>query len=776
MASSSSSSSPDQLPPKIEYDVFISFRGEDSRKNIVSYLLEALLRKKIQVYIDYKLEVGDEISQVLLKAIEKSKLSVVIFSERYAYSKWCLDELVKITECKKKLEIIPVFYHVDPSHVRNQTGIYADAFAKYNQDSKLTQRVQKWKDALTKAANQAGRHSINFSTEAKLTDTIVDDVLKKLDHERSNNNDLEGFVGISEHITHIESSLCLGSANVRFVGIWGMGGIGKTTIAEAVYKKHCSEYEGCCFLAHMRDESKNGRQHYLRDKLLSELLEEDIHISTPSVGSTFVGTRLQRKKVLIVLDDVESVEQLEYLVERYDCFGPESRVILTTRDKHVLSKAVDKGIGETYEVKELNSLEALHLFSLNAFQQSQPSVNYLELSDRVVNYGVPLALKVLGSFLHSKGKEEWKSELEKLKRIPNVKIHDVLRLSYDGLDRGDQYIFLDIACFFKGENKDRVKSLLDGYGFSSSIGISTLIDKSLITISSDYRVWMHDLIQEMGWEIVRQESYKMPGERSRLWDLEEVHHVLKNSVGTKAVECMSLDISKVQEIHLSPQAFTTMCNLRFLKFYSTDLRSNLYLPKGLQFLPNELRYLHWDAYPSKSLPSHFCPENLVELKMQHGLFEKLWNGVKNLVNLRNIDLCYSKHVTELPDFSEALILENLLHVPSSIEYLQNLRILNMGDCRRLRRLPSNIYLRSLRKLILSGCSSLEELSWNLENIEELNLKGAGIKQLPSTASLIQFFDKLTVLYLTNCKMLQCFPSNIHLISLKKTHSQRMLKS
>ncbi|KAI4332388.1 hypothetical protein L6164_017302 [Bauhinia variegata] len=157
LASSSSS-----CTSKWSYDVFLSFRGEDTRNNFTSHLYSVLQQKGINTFIDdEELERGEEISPALLEAIKESKISLVIFSKNYAASSWCLDELVQIIECKetKGRMVWPIFYHVDPSEVRHQKGCFAEAFAKHEDVKRHSEEwIQRWRTALKKAANLSGWH------------------------------------------------------------------------------------------------------------------------------------------------------------------------------------------------------------------------------------------------------------------------------------------------------------------------------------------------------------------------------------------------------------------------------------------------------------------------------------------------------------------------------------------------------------------------------------------------------------------------------------------
>ena len=101
----------------------------------------------------------------------------------------------------------------------------------------------------------------------------------------------------------------------------------------------------------------------------------------------------------------------------------------------------------------------------------------------------------------------------------------MLRISFDGLSRVEGEIFLDITCFFKGKDRDFVSKILDG----AKGEISNLCERYLISVV-DSKIHMHDLIQQMGWEIVREKCRNQPWKQSKLWDLDEVSSVLAVNV------------------------------------------------------------------------------------------------------------------------------------------------------------------------------------------------------------------------------------------------------
>nr|KYP59659.1 TMV resistance protein N [Cajanus cajan] len=171
----------------------------------------------------------------------------------------------------------------------------------------------------------------------------------------------------------------------------------------------------------------------------------------------------------------------------------------------------------------------------NAFKRKHVDPDYLEISKRVLQHsnGLPLALKIIGSDLYGKTDLEWKSALDTYERIPHDDIQQILRVSYDGLKEFEKEIFLDIACFFKGYTLSYVKDMLhSGRSSAPDNAIRVLIDKCLIEIDKlcdKLCVRMHDLIEDMGREIVRLESPSEPGERSRLWSSEDILHVFEQN-------------------------------------------------------------------------------------------------------------------------------------------------------------------------------------------------------------------------------------------------------
>ncbi|KAE9616275.1 putative TIR domain, P-loop containing nucleoside triphosphate hydrolase [Lupinus albus] len=458
---------------KWTHDVFLSFRGEDTRYGFTGNLYHALHQRGIKTFMDDEvLKRGEEISHALFKAIQDSKIIIIVFSKSYPSSKWCLNELVKIMECFKANECVvyPVFYKVDPSEVRHQKGSYGEQLAKHElklkDDSK---KVEKWRLVLHEAANLAGWHFRDgYEYEFEFMKGIIDMVSSKLDRHLLHVADYP--VGLESRVREVILRLSISDPNVTMVGLCGIGGIGKTTLARAVYNSIRHRFEGLCFLSDVRENSiKHGLVH-LQEAILSDISGEknnklgDVHFGIP-----VLVRRLEHKRVLLILDDVDKLEQLKKLAGGCNWFGSGSRIIITTRCRDILAS---HGVGKIYDVPELSHYEALQLLSWNASKKSQSNASYIAVWNRAVLYsnGLPLALNIIGSDLLGKSADEWEFALDRYEKVPNEEIQSILKVSYDSLNESEKRIFLDIACFFVGETLPHVEEILSACGFYPKYG------------------------------------------------------------------------------------------------------------------------------------------------------------------------------------------------------------------------------------------------------------------------------------------------------------------
>ena len=478
--------------------------------------------------------------------------------------------------------------------------------------------------------------------------TVIQNIVERMHSElygefESVSKDL---VGMESSIEGVIDLLDKGSDDVRFIGIWGCGGVGKTTLAQVIYCKISNQFDTksiICFGS--VGQTKNDYLVPIQKLLLSNIFpKRELNITSVHEGKKVIKQMLCSRKVLIVLDNVNDKGQLDAIAESRDWFGAGSRLIITSRDKQLLtSYNVDM-----YEAKTLDNDKALELFSQKAFKQPHPKKDFVDLSNDFVKYaqGLPLFLEVFGSSLHKEGIEVWKIFLDQLNENSSREIMQRLEISYKRiLDQKAKELFLDIAFFFKGMDKNRVANILNDPSYWENIDI--LKKKSLITILGR-KIWMHDLLQEMGREIVRREAPQEPGIRSRLWHHKDIFSILKNNTvsglvyintlrkvyicivlvifyinitvlgyqGTKRVEGVMLNCPPNKE-DLNANCFSEMTRLRLINI------CNVLLPHGLNYLSNELQMMEWNDYPLKYMPRNFRPNNLVELIMHHSHIEQL---------------------------------------------------------------------------------------------------------------------------------------------------------
>ncbi|XP_054817293.1 disease resistance protein RUN1-like isoform X3 [Prosopis cineraria] len=538
-----SSSMNSNIPPW-KYHVFLSFCGKDTRKGFTGHVYAALQQRGIITFVDEELKRGETISDQLSQAIEESLISIVILSPNYASSRWCLDELQKILESRKSLgrEVIPIFYKIDPTFVRHQRGTFERAFKKHSERFALNQvKVQKWRDALEEVANICGFDSKN-QLETKLIEEITKEIWAKLQPKLPYCFHDE-LVGINSRIEEVNTLLRIGLVDIHLIGIWGMSGIGKTTLARIIYEKIRHQFDISCFITNVKESYVTNGFVGLQRKLLSKLKIRDLEVDDAYEGKNLIRNLFCNRKLLVVLDDVSEISQLENLSIKKAWLGSGSRVIVTTRNMQVL---MVHGEFETYKAKLLNDDESFQLLCKRAFKRDRPKENFFKLCKSVIHYaeGLPLTLEVLGSYFCGRSELEWNVGLEKIKKFPPRNILKRLRISYDALGDVEKKIFLDIACFFKGMLKDQVMQIFEICGLYPLLAIRELVEKCLIVeYYSDYGtccLGMHDILQEMGKIIVLEQSPNDAGKRSRLWLVEDIDHMMRNNKGSDMVEVIHL--------------------------------------------------------------------------------------------------------------------------------------------------------------------------------------------------------------------------------------------
>ncbi|XP_054803314.1 disease resistance-like protein DSC1 isoform X1 [Prosopis cineraria] len=744
-----------------KYHVFLSFRGEDTRHGFAGNLYRDLRERGIRTFLDDQgIRKGEQITQTLLKVIQESKNAIVIFSENYAFSTFCLKELVQILDCVKGdgRFVWPVFYHVDPSDVRYQKGSYKVAFDKHegDKDDKL---VERWRLALSHAAELVG-WSVKPSTESyeyEIIEKIIEVVSKEINIGHFH---VAPFpVGLESRVKEVcsllnEQPYCDGA---KMVGIYGLPGVGKTTLARAVYNEMASQFRHVCFLDNIREKPIQDLPITLLSKTIRE---KDIGLEHDKSGIPIIKDRLCNIKVLLILDDIDSPAQLQALAGEPDWFGSGSIIIITTKDKKL---AKQHGGSRIYEVQGLNKDEARELLIWNAFRNKEADPEYEDVINRAVHYagGLPLVLETLGSKLCDLTVHEWESTLDIYKKIPEKTVLKFLKVSYDSLEEEHQQVFLDIACFYKGcRSKYATNMLWCSHGSRPESCIRALIDKCLVKIDQG-GLKMHDLIQDMGREIVRQQSPLKPGKRSRLWSSEDILHVLQECMGTDELEAIKLDFSNVREVCCSEEAFDKMKSLKVLIINNAKFSGSP--PKSL---PSSLRVLDWMGYPSTTLPPNFNPGNLVILNLPYSRLVTLEKQSFQWGNLRYLNLEHNENLMEVPDMSRALNLEelhvahckNLTTIGSSVGHLAKLKVLGAQWCTKLKSfIEDGIKLTSLEILNLTGCSDFQifpEILEKMNSIKTLALSGTAIEKLPES---IEKLVGLECLYLHNCSSLRQIP-------------------
>ncbi|KAJ0605452.1 putative TIR domain, P-loop containing nucleoside triphosphate hydrolase [Helianthus annuus] len=804
MASTSSQPSMGSSRPcQTRFNVFLSFRGEDTRHSFTDHLYAALNRASIYAFRDNdEIKSGQALEPEIVKAIENSRASIVVLSQNYAKSRWCLEELSLILEQKRKCNhfVLPVFYHVDPSDVRNQR----QSFLIEPKEGKWTEvNVTRWKSALTEVANLAGM--VVSGSETEFIANIVDRIDSELDLKLISTP--AHLTGMETRAEYINSWLKDEHSNNNVLAVCGMGGSGKTTLAQYIYNSNKHNFESACFL---EDIGKHSKETYgllgLQKQLLTDILGgNNKMISCVAEGTTKINNVLQMKKVLIVLDDIDELDELDAILGTKATYT-QGKIIVTTRllNIHSWFESISWRC-HVHEHKLLNGQESLEVLSYYAFGSKLPLEGFGDLALQLAQYcgGNPLALKVLGSSLFVSAAdprernyivEIWKSRLNSLSSLKgdlDSKIQGVLQKSFDSLPHArDKELFLHIVAFFVGEDEDYVVKILEN-DWHATDGIMTLINRCLLTISPNKKLVVHQLLQDMARTIDREES-KDHAKRSRVWCDEESYCVLTKGNVSETIEGLTLDTRKLKKCTKVPTIKTSslakMHKLKLLQLKYVKLSGSYKnFPK--------LRWLCWHRCYLRTIPLGLLMNNfLVAIDLTRGNLEKfeppqVLNSLK-ILNLRSCTRLVSiRKLCRLPNL-ETLILWHcyrLAHVCETIGSLQSLVLLNLVGCTKLWKSSRNkkhVYQLERIKALCNGGGTQEEplLSFpqslrflfldycDLEYQNDLSVLFNGpLVGISLRGNLFEFMPNnielrmLRVLNLTSCKNLKsilCLPSTI----------------
>lgn len=327
-----------------KHDVYISVQNDDPCKYVTDMISRSLTIRGVPTFVDENqlrsktqgsgsVQMGRELKDV----IAMSRITIILFSRSYVCSSWCLEELAVIMDCRSKwgLIVLPIFYNVDPSDVRKQRGYAATAVSKQRKGGCWYRR---WKRALGHAANFCGwDHSANDRIESMLVGKVVEEIVNK----RTPTNLHISIYPIRYDILdeYLNLFTRVGRDYVLIVGICGPSGMGKTSIAEAIYEQIFYTFEGSSFLENVGQNSRkpNGLVQ-LQEKLLSDILSErNVKVRDVNQGVDMIKEKLGYKRVLVILDDVDDFDQLYALVGSRSRFGLGSKIIVTTRKVHLLN-------------------------------------------------------------------------------------------------------------------------------------------------------------------------------------------------------------------------------------------------------------------------------------------------------------------------------------------------------------------------------------------------------------------------------------------------------
>ncbi|XP_010251864.1 PREDICTED: putative disease resistance protein RGA1 [Nelumbo nucifera] len=480
--------------------------------------------------------------------------------------------------------------------------------------------------------------------------------------------------------------------DISVIPIVGMGGLGKTTLAQLVYndervKKHF-ELRMWIFVTEDFDVRR------LTKSIIESATRKTFELMDLDPLQVTLEEILSDKRFLLVLDDVWNEKSKDWDALRVPFRVGErgSKIIVTTRSKIVSSIM---GTISSYHLPGLSDEHCWLLFAQRAFLDGILDVhpNLVKIGKEIVKkcQGLPLAAKTLGGLLHSKTDEnEWEVILNsKIWDLPEGfnDILPALKLSYHHLPGHLKRCFVYCSIFPKDYvfDKQKLVQLWMAEGYIISDGIKRMEDignqyfddllwRSFFQHSYNYEkrqsiYTMHDLIHELAQSIAADECLKVEDNRPysisrRLHYLSLLSENIDPTVFEVFYKCrilrtfLLLHEHPTNIEHVPPNLFLKLRSLRVLDLSHTRITE---LPSSVDNLTH-LRYLDLSQTLIKILPESFCKlYNLQTLKLR-GCYEllELPKNTMNLINLRHLEIeIYSRLISMPPHIGRLTNLQTL---------------------------------------------------------------------------------------------------------------------